>query len=153
VPLEIPIIFLDFDGVLHPVDYLSFREVNGELILTGDSRCCWTDVLWNLIKDFDCSLVIHSSWRNSYTLDELRNLLSGNIGKRVIATTEGEGRYASILRYVEHARVNAYMILDDSADEFPSDCAELVLCDGSTGISHRHIQDKVLTFLKRAHPA
>ena len=147
--LNAPFIFLDFDGVLHPVDYLSFKEIDGELVLTDDARCCWAAILWTLIKDCNCQLVIHSSWRESYSLQALRDMLPVELGKRVIDTTVGKGRYLSILKYVEENDVQRYIILDDAADEFPSNCDELVLCEGGTGISRQEIQIKVKTFLER----
>lgn len=140
-------IFLDFDGVLHPADYLHFKTINGELILSKDVRFCWAEVLLGLIRNFDCYLVIHSSWRMSYTLNEIRNLLPMDLGKRVIAATTGDDRYESILSIVEKYKVNNYVILDDAADEFPIDCQELILCNGETGINCPEIQSKLVTIL------
>jgi hypothetical protein len=147
---NISTIFLDFDGVLHPTHYLNFQKVDGELIFSSDARCCWADLLWNLITDFECGLVIHSSWRNSYTLQDFRNMLPTDLGKRVIAVTEGQGRYESILNYVKRAHVKNYLILDDAADEFPDGCRELLLCDSDSGISSKKIQSALLAFLKKS---
>lgn len=142
------VIFLDFDGVLHPTDYLRFDLVNGELVLAEDTRCCWSEILWGLIMQYDCRVVIHSSWRESYSLDDLRGLLPSELAKRVVAVTIDGNRYESILDYVENAKVMNYIILDDSADEFPIGCDELLLCDGSTGLSRPEIQDRVKGFLE-----
>ena len=144
-----PIVFLDFDGVLHPTNYLNFETINGELVLTDDIRFCWAEVLWNLIAKFDCHLVIHSSWRSSYTLQELQYLLPASLAGRVVAITAGDNRYEGILNYVEEAKVKNYIILDDAADEFPSDCSELLLCHGNRGISSQDIQNRVTSFLTR----
>lgn len=144
-----PIVFLDFDGVLHPADYLNFNTINGELVLASDARFCWADDLWNLIRKFDCHLVIHSSWRNSYTLNQLRGLLPRELGKRVVAVTVGDNRYDSILAYVEADAVKRYIILDDAADEFPSECVELLLCKDNIGISSPEIQNKLSEFLNK----
>ena len=143
-----PIVFLDFDGVLHPADYLNFNTINGELVLANDSRFCWAEDLWNLIREFDCHLVIHSSWRNSYTLDQLRDLLPTELGKRVVGLTVGENRHQSILAYVQKTQVKSYIILDDAADEFPRECVELLLCENNMGISNPEIQNKLIQFLK-----
>ncbi|MBK9784744.1 MAG: hypothetical protein IPP59_11490 [Betaproteobacteria bacterium] len=107
------IIFLDFDGVLHPADYLSFKTINDELVLASDARFCWVEDLWNLIHNFDCHLIIHSSWRNSYTLEQLRNLLPVELGKRVVAITAGDNRHQSILGYVEslELRVTSFSMM------------------------------------------
>ena len=142
------VIFLDFDGVLHPTNYLRFEEIDGELVLAEDARCCWSETLWGLIGKYDCQVVVHSSWRESYTLQSLKDLLPSELAKRVVAVTIGGNRYKSILDYVENAEVIDYIILDDSADEFPIGCNELLLCDGSTGLSSPEIQDRVKSFLE-----
>jgi hypothetical protein len=146
------IIFLDFDGVLHPDDYLYFNIIDGELVLASDVRFCWAECLWNVIREFDCDLVIHSSWRNSYTLDQLRCLLPTELGKRVVGVTAGDCRHESILAYVDDAKVRNYIILDDAADEFPSDCVELLLCKHNMGISSPEIQEKLTQFLEEFCP-
>lgn len=143
-----PIVFFDFDGVLHPADYLNFKTINGELVLASDDRFCWAECLWTLVRDFDCQLVIHSSWRNSYTLDQLRCLLPTELGKRVVAVTAGDCRHESILAYVDEAKAKNYVILDDAADEFPSDCVELLLCKDNMGVSNPEVQEKLTQFLK-----
>ena len=143
------VIFLDFDGVLHPTDYLRFDIVNGELVLADDTRCCWSETLWGLIEPYDCRVVIHSSWRESHTLDDLRAFLPSELAQRVVDVTIDGNRYKSILDYVEDAEVRDYIILDDSADEFPIGCNELLLCDGSTGIISPEIQDRLKSFLEK----
>jgi hypothetical protein len=143
-----PIVFLDFDGVLHPANYLNFNTINGELVLANDARFCWAEDLWKLIRKFNCHLVIHSSWRNSYTLDQLRDQLPTELGKRVVAVTAGDNRHQSILGYVEKSGVESYIILDDAADEFPSECLELLLCKDNMGISSPEIQNKLTQFLE-----
>ena len=147
--MSCPTIFLDFDDVLHPADYLDFHTINGELVLVSDARFCWADDLWHLISEFDCHLVIHSSWRNSYTLDQLRSQLPTALGKRVVGFTVGENRHQSILAYVQKTQVKSYIILDDAADEFPRECVELLLCKDNMGISSPEIQKKMTQFLKK----
>lgn len=144
------VIFLDFDGVLHPANYLRFEEIDDELVLAEDARCCWSETLWGLIGKYDCQVVVHSSWRESHTLQSLQDLLPSELAKRVVAVTIGGNRYKSILDYVEDAKVRDYIILDDSADEFPIGCGDLLLCDGNTGISSPEIQKQLKNFLKRS---
>ncbi len=128
-----------------------FGEITGHdgvKYAASDARFCWADDLWNLIRKFDCHLVIHSSWRNSYTLDQLRDLLPTELGKRVVGLTVGENRHHSILAYVKKTQVKSYIILDDAADEFPRECVELLLCKNNMGISNPEIQNKLIQFLK-----
>lgn len=59
------ILFLDFDGVLHPGD----PEFDGE-------KFCWLPVLERLlIAHVDVRIVVHSSWRYDHTDAELKQLL------------------------------------------------------------------------------
>lgn len=146
-----PTIFLDFDGVLHPTDYLRFESVNGELVLSGDSRFCWAEDLSNLLHGFECDLIVHSSWRNSYSVEQLREFLPLALAKRVVAVTEGESRYASILGYVSSHSIESYVILDDAADEFPSGCNQLILCTDGKGIRGQKAQRALSEFLSKAN--
>ncbi len=143
-----PTIFIDFDGVLHPPEYLGFKEINGELVFATDSRFCWVDILLCVLGDHPCDLVVHSSWRNSNSLAEIQSMLPRKLGARAVGITEGENRYEGILAYVSANRLETYIILDDMADEFPANCKELILCDGGSGISDQEIQEKILRFLR-----
>lgn len=142
-----PTIFLDFDGVLHPADYLRFAEINGELVIDHDLRCCWANILYDLIKDSLCRLVVHSSWRESNSVEQIRAMLPEKLRRHVVATTRGAGRHASIQRYIEQNDVKQYLILDDAGDEFPEDCRQLVLCESDRGISCTSVQAAISAFL------
>jgi hypothetical protein len=142
------IIFLDFDGVLHPIQFLGFEEVNGELILTDDdSKFCWAGYLWEILNGAECDLVVHSSWRHYYSLVEIRAMLPEELANRVIAVTRGEDRYSSIVEYVQRKMPDSYLILDDSGDEFPDNCSELLLCDSNQGVSDPTIRIAISNFI------
>ena len=70
------LLFLDFDGVLHPVsgsskfNLGSMREIKAVI---------------NYFKDLQ--IVITSSWREEKSLNELVTLLGSVVGERVIGTT------------------------------------------------------------------
>jgi hypothetical protein len=142
------IIFLDFDGVLHPTQFLGFEEINGELVLTDeDCKFCWADYLWEILNGAICDLVVHSSWRNYYSLEEIRAMLPEELANRVIAVTHGKDRYESIMEYVQRIRPDAYLILDDSADEFPDNCSELLLCDSQQGVTDPSVRIAISNFI------
>lgn len=142
-------IFLDFDGVLHPSEYLSFKVVDGELVFGQDLRFCWAGCLWDLIRENGSQLVIHSSWRHTYSLEQLRQMLPVKLGERVVAVTVGDDRYTSILAYVDAESIIDYVILDDAANDFPMGCNELLLCQERVGISCPEIQKKLADFLDK----
>lgn len=140
-------IFLDFDGVLHPAEYLRFDEIDGELVLGSDVRFCWAGVLWNLIKDHDCDLVIHSSWRTSFDLKEIREMLPQDLRSRVRDVTGDGARYTSIMEYVAVHQLCKYLILDDAPEEFPLGLQALVGCNPERGIGSPGVQDRIVRFL------
>ena len=55
-------------------------------------------------------------------------------------TTSGVHWWNEIRQYREQHRVHDWRALDDSAFEFPLDCAELILCNGATGLAQREVQ-------------
>lgn len=69
------ILFLDFDGVTHPVS--GSPPFKDECI----------NALSTVVSKLDASIVITSTWRYDKTIDELRNLLGAELGERVIDIT------------------------------------------------------------------
>jgi hypothetical protein len=141
------VIFLDFDGVLHPAEYLRFKEIDGELVFGSDVRFCWAGVLWNLIKNHDCDLVIHSSWRTSFDLSDIRAMLPQELGSRVREATGDGGRFNSITEYVAAHQLRKYLILDDAPEEFPLGLPALVVCHPERGIDSPEVKERVIRFL------
>ena len=141
------VIFLDFDGVIHPADYLRFNEIDGELVLGSDVRFCWAGVLWDLIKDHDRDLVIHSSWRTSFDLSQIRNMLPPELRSRVRDVTGDGGRFDSIKEYVAVHQLRKYLILDDAPEEFPLGLQALVVCHPERGIDSPEVKERVIRFL------
>lgn len=66
------LVFLDFDGVLHPVEPASL----------GLTQFCWLHILSQLLVGHDdVRLIVHSTWRYEYKDAELRAFL-GPLGNR-----------------------------------------------------------------------
>jgi len=141
------VIFLDFDGVIHPAEYLRFNEIDGELVLGSDVRFCWAGVLWDLIKDHDCDLVIHSSWRTSFDLSQIRKMLPPELRSRVCDLTGDGSRFDSITKYVAVHQLRKYLILDDAPEEFPLGLQALVVCHPERGIDSPEVKERVIRFL------
>lgn len=127
------LIFLDFDGVLHPN------------FCAEDVYFAHAQALADAIGTAEVAIVISSSWRFHCKLRDLVERLPEPLGRRIIGST-GEaciGRYSrhsEILGYLAAHRIRSrWIALDDSAWEFPPDCRELIHCDGSTGIGEREL--------------
>ncbi len=128
---DAPLLFLDFDGVLHPAS---------DHATAAFSR---THLLEEALAGLEARLVVSSSWRFHYSLAAIRSRLPAAVASRVIGTTGephfGEfARHREILAWVADARDPApWRALDDSAFEFPKGCHELILCDPSTGLDEQ----------------
>ncbi len=121
-----PLLFLDFDGVLHP-------------------NCCSSAECFSLlpalvetITPFELDIVISSSWRHHRSRKFLRQLFPVSLRKRIIGTT-GEAflgshaRWNEICAYLRERPAPDWRALDDFDFEFPPDCPELIHCEGGTG--------------------
>jgi len=129
-------LFLDFDGVLHP------SMCDSKKFLTN------APFLAALINEYPCQIVISSSWRFQYTLDEIKKMLPKAISNQVIDKT-GDAfagayqRYNEIKFYLQvHGKSLAdWKALDDTQNEFPPDCKNLILCSHITGLGQKQIME------------
>jgi hypothetical protein len=100
------------------------------------------------MTEFPCQIVISSSWRFSYNLDEMKDKLPKAISKNVIGVT-GDAyigpypRFNEIQEYLLSRNKSLYgwRALDDSKIEFPNGCTDLILCDPNTGLASKQIQE------------
>ena len=126
------LLFLDFDGVLHPAG-----------CDTSQYFCNREQLEIALREHPNVALVITSTWRHAYPLAELKRQFSPDIAARIIGKTptwevedDEHIRYREILAFLENPKVTGlqWLALDDSSFEFPPDCAQLVLCDPARGL-------------------
>jgi hypothetical protein len=133
------LIFIDFDGVLHPL--------NAQLPEAG--RFCWLPVLDDLLADHpDVHLVVHSTWRYEYTDHELRALL-GPLGERFAGSAPRAPREQAIEMVLQANRhVRYHLALDDDAREFSGAAVNVLLLDSQRGISDESAQTAIATWLR-----
>lgn len=122
-----PILFLDFDGVLHPGN-----GSDGRLL-------CRAKDLDIAISAFEIRIVVSSSWRFHMDMDEILSLLPTDIARRVVGAT-GDPHIGKWPRFNEirtwmdrHAEFADWRALDDAQLEFPKPCKQLIACDPRTG--------------------
>lgn len=125
-------LFLDFDGVLHP-----------SLCLEAE-HFCRRPLFEEVMRQFPAvRIVISSSWRHHFDLERLRPFFSGDIAERIDDTTPlwvpsgPANRFEEIMAFVRFRSLDeaGWLALDDSAFEFPRSCANLMLCDGRFGLT------------------
>jgi len=123
------ILFLDFDGVLHSTTSSSEKMFSQ------------AEPLAEVLVKNPCSIVISSSWRFHYSLDEIkerlpssmRDLIQGATGEPYIGKWP---RYNEIKEFLIKNRLYVdWRALDDSFLEFPTHCQELILCQGKNGFT------------------
>ena len=126
--LRLPTIFLDFDGVLHGESEVGSRPFNKLPLLE--------DALGKTDADFQ--IVISSSWRFHYTLEELRGCLASLKNYVVGVTPEirpcSDMRYHEIIEVVHTHGIRKWIAIDDAIDQFPPGCPHLLRCDPSCGL-------------------
>jgi hypothetical protein len=134
------ILFLDFDGVLHPkgaggaAEHFSRRPLLEALLL--EAACA------------DVRVVITSTWREAYSLAKLRQFFCAELQPRIIDRTPVlEDLDADHLRYREirawlnrHPEVKRWWALDDDRQGFPeAQLARIVLTDPDQALSAANI--------------
>ena len=138
------LLFLDFDGVLHPA-FCKERDY-----------FCHMPLFTAVMREHpEVRIVISSTWRLVYPLEELRKAFPADIAARVIGETpdhEGKLRHVEIVHYLKlYAREDApWIALDDDHFGFPDHCPNLVRCDGVVGLTPATIDTlgKLITQLK-----
>ena len=128
------LLFLDFDGVLHPTQ------------LTGESPFNRVHLLEEALVGQELGIVISSSWRFTHNLEKLRKLLPGSISNQIIGVTGPPviGKYPRFNEIANYMNINGlydWRALDDSYWEFPSLCLELVKCNPNTGITDKQAKE------------
>ena len=119
-------LFLDFDGVLHSMS--GYR----------DEPFCRLPLLEEVLINTDVDIVISSSWRFQYSLEELKDRL-GQLGPKVVATTGDPHvgsypRFNEILKYAETHQISNWRALDDASYEFPSTEMRVFVCNPNVGV-------------------
>jgi hypothetical protein len=118
------ILFLDFDGVLHPepIRGRSFQH----LAALAAALAPYPDVC----------IVVSSSWRERRTLDDLRRYLP-DVAERVVGATPvvpGNSRQREIEAWLAESPTERWLALDDMPVLFDPDCPWLLAVDGAKGL-------------------
>ena len=139
------ILFLDFDGVLHP-------EGEGH-ILNGGTDFCFLPRLEALLREFPhVRIVISSSWREQLRYETLVKPVSCDIRARILGATPHSGfglpppyrrREGEILAWLQlhNATDDPWVALDDAYWQFDRCKDHLVACGSLTGFAEEATAD------------
>jgi hypothetical protein len=130
------LLFLDFDGVLHP-NFCQSQDYFSRV-----------DLLIEAIDDRGSELVIiiSSSWRFHHSFDEILGYLPSALQRLISGVTpEVEPgcyqRYREICAYLSQYEGSPdWRALDDDVREFPKDCQKQIICNGRIGIDNVGLQ-------------
>lgn len=143
------ILFLDFDGVLHP--FFPRQDLPDE----ENQICAYLPRLESLLRDFTTvQIVIASDWRHRMTLDDLRQYFAADMRSRVIGVTPslplgddwiGCRQREALAWLAGHDQSDMpWVALDDVSDNWLLD-APLIICeDGFRDIEEAALR-RVLT--------
>lgn len=131
------ILFLDIDGVINPHNYTSYPQENklqpwifsflkrnpdirklpaftvDQVVHYFDRKACL--LIQKLMKEFDCKLVISSSWRCIFNNQQLKAILDlQNLGFAFIDSTDTlSSRPAEIKDFISKHQIEKYLVIDD----------------------------------------
>ncbi len=126
------LLFLDFDGVLHPAPPHN-RDV-------GVFSCL--EKFEAVLRDFpELKIVISSSWREQFDLDMMRSFFADDIAARIIGVLPSPwtSRQKEIKHYLAENNFSAlpWIVLDDAAAEFSADLHNFILCNTERGFDDK----------------
>lgn len=148
------IVFLDFDGPLHPDEAYNLPG-RGIVLKTANlpdeyqdaELFCYMPLLENVLADYpEVRLVLSTTWAESLGLEGAKQWLSPALQARVIGATHHpqhtprwhyQSRFQQILDYVAHHRLGSqWLAIDNDNTGWPDNQYDnLVLTDDYAGLS------------------
>lgn len=146
-----PILYLDYDGVLHPGDVWM---VNNQPVLQFKddpslTLFCWASTLETILDDVDPTgqirVVLSTTWAHRFGFKRASENLPESLKSRVVGCTEGfpAPRLKQITVHAEDNRILSWVAIDDDFGANTQHQEKLVRCSGSLGISSIRSQQEL----------
>lgn len=152
------VLFLDFDGVLHPDAVYLNRQ--GPTLKAEGALFMWAPILAQVLGEFPMvSVVLSTSWVRYLGHKRALGYLPSELGNRVIGATwhssmakgwadenvwDGKTRYDQICRYAARSQLQHWIALDDDVQGWAEDSAQhLVACAPDLGLSSAQTQSQL----------
>ena len=146
-------LFLDFDGVLHPLH-------------GGGARLQYAPLLVSALKPHpDVQIVLSTSWAVMFGLDETKNMLPTLLRQRVVGATydpkyarqewlSSMTRYTQIAKYVKRHLLTHWLAVDDDDEGWPAEHRKsLVRTSSRLGLAHPDTLPELADKLQRLQTA
>lgn len=144
--IEDPVLYLDYDGVLHPDE--AYR-VRGRIVLCceGMSLFEFAPLLAQHLEPYpDLRIILSTSWVRVLSFNEARAWLPDALASRVIGATwhsamnqfwwHSLSRYQQVSLHAKRHRIARWLAIDDDTQGWPDDSREqLVHTDPMLGIA------------------
>ncbi|POF41200.1 hypothetical protein B0D71_18385 [Pseudomonas laurylsulfativorans] len=157
------ILFLDFDGVLHPDAVYLSRQ--GPTLKAEGTLFMWAPILAKLLDDFPMiSLVLSTGWVRHLGYKRALGFLPLELRERVIGATwhssmakgwvdenqwDGRTRYDQICRYAARSKLRHWIALDDDVQGWAEGAAQhLIACVPDLGLSSAQTQTELQRCLR-----
>ncbi|VVP48059.1 hypothetical protein PS838_05203 [Pseudomonas fluorescens] len=155
------VLFLDFDGVLHPDDV--YRTRHGLELRAPGALMMHAPLLVELLEDFpSVKIALSTSWVRLLSYRRARAALPPELQLRTVSSTwhsrmarapfEGydlQSRYQQIRAAAGRAGLTRWIALDDDPFEsWPAHDSRLIRCDPELGLSWVPTQDELRAKLK-----
>jgi len=167
-PIKDPVLFLDYDGVLHPDEV--YLERGRPVLRARGELFVWAPLLEAALAPHPrVCIVLSTSWARELRFATARDRLPPGLRTRVIGATwhnsmgrvdgialgsttwwDQATRYEQIRRYVNRAGLRAWVAIDDRPegwDEADRGC--LVRTHSSRGLSETRVMDELAGQLER----
>jgi hypothetical protein len=164
------ILFLDFDGVLHPLEVQNTSD-GPELMMPGRLFMHAPHLAATLGYHPEVQIVLSTSWVSRLGYESTLNYMPAALRLRVIGTTHRDmrqvgtysfdsqdrmTRFQQIWSYVYSHQIKNWLALDDlhsNTEPWPAEHRNhLILCNGKTGLGDPEVQAALNTaFLERQY--
>ncbi|MHB9840928.1 HAD domain-containing protein [Paraburkholderia terrae] len=136
------VVFLDFDGVLHPVGVPAIDEAF--CLIDNPDLFVWRPILDRLLAPYPMiGIIVSSDWRRLFDDATLIRLL-GPLAVRFVGVVEcyGSSRSEEILTEVRRRRLKEWVALDDHSSVIAAQATDtrFVACEPTTGVSSVDVQ-------------
>ncbi len=157
---ELKILFLDYDGPMHPDEV--YRTKNSGIVLFADGHNLFehAPLLAELLEPHqDVKIVLSTSWVRVIGFDRAKERLPAALQERIVGATYHKSmkewfdqlsRYKQILGHVGRHKLNDWIALDNDPIGWPADQMDrLVLCDDWGGLGDLAPQEKLRGWLEK----